>query len=229
MIIGIQFLAWTVGGLYFSWTDLDKVHGSDLIAPAPELDGDVELVPVELALKNLSGFDHSQIRRLELLPISNTAAVFKLNYTSASGEPESQLFDALTGLPRSGLNEEESRDLAIARYSGVGELIETDLIEATGSHDEYRELPLPAYAFTFNDNRGTRIYVAPEHARVTSVRNSNWRVFDFLWMMHTMDYEGRDNFNNLLLRAFAMFGLLTLLSGFALFLVSSKVVRHATR
>ena len=25
--IGIQFLAWTVSGLYFSWTDIDKIHG----------------------------------------------------------------------------------------------------------------------------------------------------------------------------------------------------------
>lgn len=27
MIIGIQFLAWTLGGLYFSWSDMDEVHG----------------------------------------------------------------------------------------------------------------------------------------------------------------------------------------------------------
>ncbi|MFM9952336.1 MAG: hypothetical protein ACKV1O_30680, partial [Saprospiraceae bacterium] len=27
VLIGIQFLAWTLGGLYFSWSDMDEVHG----------------------------------------------------------------------------------------------------------------------------------------------------------------------------------------------------------
>ena len=31
LIIGIQFLAWTVSGLYFSWTDLDEIHGDQFI------------------------------------------------------------------------------------------------------------------------------------------------------------------------------------------------------
>ena len=31
LIIGIQFLAWTVSGLYFSWTDLDEIHGDQFL------------------------------------------------------------------------------------------------------------------------------------------------------------------------------------------------------
>ena len=27
LIIGIQFLAWTISGLYFSWTNIDEIHG----------------------------------------------------------------------------------------------------------------------------------------------------------------------------------------------------------
>ena len=27
LIIGIQFLFWTISGLYFSWTDIDEIHG----------------------------------------------------------------------------------------------------------------------------------------------------------------------------------------------------------
>jgi hypothetical protein len=37
-----------------------------------------------------------------------------------------------------------------------------------------------------------------------------------------MDYAGRNNFNNWLLRAFSVFGLFTVLSGFTLYSVSSK-------
>lgn len=44
LFIGVQFIAWTVGGLYFSWTNLDEVHGDHLQAPRPHLRGDVPLV-----------------------------------------------------------------------------------------------------------------------------------------------------------------------------------------
>lgn len=27
LAIGLQFIMWTVSGLYFSWTDLDEIHG----------------------------------------------------------------------------------------------------------------------------------------------------------------------------------------------------------
>ena len=35
--IGIQFLLWTVGGLYFSWSDMDEIHGDYQRRPAPLL------------------------------------------------------------------------------------------------------------------------------------------------------------------------------------------------
>jgi len=41
-------------------------------------------------------------------------------------------------------------------------------------------------------------------------------------MMHTMDYQTRDNLSNWLLRAFSIFGLLTISSGFILFFVSQR-------
>jgi hypothetical protein len=29
LFLGIQFIFWTVSGLYFSWTDIDAIHGDD--------------------------------------------------------------------------------------------------------------------------------------------------------------------------------------------------------
>jgi len=66
------------------------------------------------------------------------------------------------------------------------------------------------------------VYVASELGTVQKFRNNKWRLFDFLWMLHTMDYQGRDNFGNILLRIFSIFGLVTVTSGFALFFVSAK-------
>lgn len=52
-------------------------------------------------------------------------------------------------------------------------------------------------------------------------RNRIWRLYDFFWMLHIMDYDERENFNNPLIRAFAATGLLFALSG--LFLVAQRV------
>ena len=27
LFLGVQFLLWTISGLYFSWTDIDEIHG----------------------------------------------------------------------------------------------------------------------------------------------------------------------------------------------------------
>ena len=27
LFLGLQFLMWTISGLYFSWTNLDEIHG----------------------------------------------------------------------------------------------------------------------------------------------------------------------------------------------------------
>jgi hypothetical protein len=48
-------------------------------------------------------------------------------------------------------------------------------------------------------------------------------------MTHTMDYQGRDDFNTTLLRAFSLLGLITVLSGFVLWGVSSPRLRQANR
>lgn len=224
IVIGIQFLAWTIGGLYFSWTDLNRVHGSDLIGPPPQLNEDYQRMAVETALHYLEATGADHFDQIKLIPFAENAALYRIQYQGPDGQG-SILVDAATGKRREGLTQTEAENLARFRYIGSGTLARTRLIEATGPHDEYRELPLPAYAFTFDDDRDTTIYVAPDHARVTSVRNGKWRVFDFLWMMHTMDYEGRDNFNNLLLKSFSILGLITIISGFLLFFLSSPLFR----
>jgi len=48
-------------------------------------------------------------------------------------------------------------------------------------------------------------------------------------MTHTMDYEGRDDFNNLFLRIFSALGLITVLSGFVLWYISFPSVRKISK
>jgi hypothetical protein len=90
---------------------------------------------------------------------------------------------------------------------------------------EYRGNPLPVYAITMNHPTNTTVYVHPEMAKIMKVRNDNWRRFDFLWMMHVMDFETRDSITNWTLRIFSVLGLLTIVSGLYLFFISSPTIR----
>jgi hypothetical protein len=78
----------------------------------------------------------------------------------------------------------------------------------------------------FGDSEGATAYVPAEMGQVLRVRNDRWRAFDFLWMLHTMDYAGRDDFNNVVLRAFSVLGLVTVGSGFLLFGLTSPTLRR---
>jgi hypothetical protein len=139
-----------------------------------------------------------------------------------------QLANAETGQLRGPLTKEEAIEVAKMRFSGEPVIKGIEYLTATNNHHEYRESPLPAYAITFEQPTKTTVYVASELGTVQKFRNNKWRLFDFLWMLHTMDYQGRDNFGNILLRIFSIFGLVTVMSGFALFFVSAKWSKRKT-
>ena len=65
----------------------------------------------------------------------------------------------------------------------------------------------------FSDWANTSLYVSNIEARVITARSDIWRVFDFLWMLHIMDYDERDDFNNPLVILMATLGLFFVLSG----------------
>lgn len=225
--IGIQFLLWTIGGLYFSWNDIDDVHGDHLRKSTPFLQADVNVVSPTIAvqsLRNKTAID--SIHSIQLIRILGKP-VYQIHYFKGhSGEGSHHhthiaLADASTGALRSSISKEEAVAIAQEHIISKATIESVEYLEQVGKHSEYRERPLPAYAVTFTEPNCT-IYVAEETGTFQTIRHNQWRTFDFLWMLHTMDYEGRDNFGNLALRAFSVFGLITVCSGFLLFFVSSS-------
>ena len=208
LIIGIQFLAWTLSGLYFSWTDLDEIHGDQFLKTDPKA-------------KNYSN----------LLPLDSIAeGIEEINLVSIKAEPyywinNSNLYHAQTGQLKQQLTEDEAIAVAQEHLISGLEIEKIELIEETGPHHEFRERPLPAYAIHFKHPDLLVAYVDASSGIFQRVRHQSWRWFDFLWMTHTMDYQGRDDFNNILLRIFSLFGVFTVMSGFLLWGTSSPTLR----
>ena len=120
----------------------------------------------------------------------------------------------------------EARAIARRAYVPDSPIADITLITEASRGSEYRERPVPAFRVSFDDPLGTRLYVSIERGTVTARRNDRWRIFDFLWMLHIMDYQTRDNFNSLLLQAVSTLGLVTVLSGFILAGVTSPRLRR---
>jgi hypothetical protein len=52
---------------------------------------------------------------------------------------------------------------------------------------------------------------------IAAIRSDSWRTWDLLWALHIMDYEDRDNINNLLLKIFSVLALISSITGIILF------------
>ncbi len=230
LFIGVQFLLWTLGGLYFSWSNLDDIHGDPLKRPAGAMPYSLSLVSPSVPMLALSQKPETDsIMSVQLIEVLGQP-LYQLNYRmkQRNGHPmvHTQLADARTGLLRSELTQTEASALAQRRFAGSSAIERVEYLTSTNGHHEYRGKPLPAYAITFRQPAHAIVYVAAQLGTVQSVRTDPWRIFDVLWMLHTMDYEGRDDINNSILRAFSVLGLLTISSGFALYFVSSPWFRR---
>ena len=228
LFIGIQFVLWTIGGLYFSWIALEDVHGDHLLKPQRRVAAEAAVAAPATVLAALAmRAPGDSVISLDLSDVAGRPA-YRIAYVDNAGVTRKALADGATGALRGPVTREEAVATAKARYSGSAPVTSVEYLTAgdIGRHHEFREQPLPAWAVTFGDSEGATLYVPAELGNVHRVRNNRWRVFDFLWMLHTMDYEGRDNFNNMLLRVFSILGLITVSSGLLLFVVTSRPYRR---
>lgn len=221
LIFGIQFLFWTVGGLYFSWTNINQITGKDIRKEEPALLPDSATAP----LANIIGQIKKSrsvvtIESVQLVDVLDTL-YYQITYNEGK-QNSTQLANAQSGILRLPLSENEAIAVAKSRLKQEAGVKEVKYLTSTNGHHEYRDKPLPAYAVTFSGNVNTTVYVSTEMGTVKSFRNNNWRIFDFLWMTHTMDYKNRDNINNWILRIFSVLGLITILSGFVLYFITFK-------
>ncbi|MEX0273556.1 MAG: hypothetical protein AB3N16_04180, partial [Flavobacteriaceae bacterium] len=196
----------TISGLYFSWTNIDDIHGDHFknMEYRPKAFLDV-MAPSELHVKE-------GVRSIEIRDINGVP------YYWINGN---QLFNAVDGTPKPSITKEEALYVAGNHMREGLEISNVSFMEKAGKHHEYRERLLPAYVITYATDENVKAYVSAIDGKFQTVRHRDWRIFDFLWMTHTMDYEGRDDFNTTVLRAFSLLGLMTVLSGFVLWYISS--------
>lgn len=192
LILGLQFLLWTVSGLGMALLDHEEVSGghSRAEAPPPRMPG-ASGWPAAL---NSVGSD--AVTGIAVRPLLDRQ-IFQV--ATSNGV---RLFDAETGSPII-VDARLAESIAVAGYEGAARVKRVEqLRELTVA---VREHELPIWRVDFADDRNSSFYVSGETGNLLERRNDSWRLWDILWMLHNMDYVSRTSFNHpfIVIAAFA--------------------------
>ncbi len=212
LIIGLQILAWVLGGLVFSVLDIEKVRGEHKIAEQPHLPLTPEsIITLKEAVKmnKIVKVHHASLGRVVNRPVWRIMVEDDKHIT----------IDGLTGDIISPITFELATKIAEADYAGKGKLK-----SVAYEKDPATEYPHEGAAWVarFDDLDNTTLYINPDSAQVKSRRSTTWRVFDFFWKLHVMDYDDGESFNHPLLIVSAFIALIVVLLGFVLLFIRMR-------
>lgn len=203
LLVGAQVLAWLLSGAYMVLVDIDFIHGDPLVrntqqALAPEALSSLSLAKMRVDFPAATG-------------IGITPVLGRLLYTITTPDAR-YLVDPSSGQTLSPLDQEMVTEIARHYYRGDATVADASLI-TSDAPPEIGTRTLPLWRVDFEDRFATSFYIDPYSAALVTRRHRFWRIFDFLWMLHIMDYDDRSDIHHPLLWTAQLAGLLLAVTG----------------
>lgn len=208
IILAAQISLWFLSGLVMAWLPIDEVRGTHLKIEPKVSWAQAQVAPASVLAKHSPNALLSFSHRVLVDPLRAEPV-----YQVEDGNSITR-YSALTGNTYQAIQEDDIQQLAVAQYKGTASISSVRLLEVLPQ--EVSHLTPPLWQVVFNDEDNTHFYLSPTTGKVERVRTDTWRLFDFMWMLHIMDYEERSDFNHPLLIAFAASALLFTFTGFIL-------------
>ena len=204
-LIGVPLILWTASGLFMVLKPIEAVRGENLRAEPAAL----------VAAEALPTIDPAQgvLKSLRLVATTQGS-----QWIVEQGEATTR-FDSRSGKKLAAVDEAEAR--AIVEKAIVANLPITAMTRfaAADAPGDFRR-PRPAWQAKLSD--GTHAYVDADSGELLAVRTPFWRAYDFMWGIHIMDLETREDFNNPVLKIFAALALLSLLLAFPMLIIRQR-------
>ncbi|HEY8616301.1 PepSY domain-containing protein [Phenylobacterium sp.] len=210
LVVAVQAVFWTLSGVYMTVVHIDIIRGDRLVKATP---------PPPIALAGLV----EPARLTHLAPGLRSARLetqLGLPVYVVQARDGPALFDARTGRKLSPLSAEQAEARAKALFAGEGAVVRTEHL--TRAPAEIRGRPAPVWRVEFEGAWRPTFYISPFTGELVSRRHDLWRAYDFVWMLHIMDYEAREDVNSPLVRAFTWLAVGTTVSGAWLLLYSFR-------
>ena len=203
LVISIQLLLWTISGIYFAFNKIELVRGEQYL---------IEQNPSKLNLKEVeSSFSAKNVnfvRRLDewIIKVETDSG---FSYTDLQGQNLDEL------------NAEEVKE--VVRQSTNLIPLMAQRIDKPEIRAEFRGRNLPIFKVATSTTDSINVYVDAFTGEVTAIRSDSWRIWDFLWGAHIIDYSERENINNFLIKVLSILALISSLSGIVLFFKTFKL------
>ena len=206
LLMAIQILFWFASGLFFAAVPIERVRSEHVKAEAVAAP-----VPFGLAADGLLRLGSAGVtgERIEIRVLLNRPVAL---ITPREGRP--RLYDLATGRPASPIPMNVAARIAEADHAGEARAVR--IARVTENSTEYRGA-LPAWRVEFDGGANRALYVAADTGVVTARRSTLWRVYDFLWSLHIMDWRDHEDFNSPLLIVATALGLIVVIAGIVMF------------
>jgi len=235
LLMALQIIAWMASGLYFSIFPIAEIRGVHLtkISPAPAL-GLLPQMGSPAAVKQALDEHFGQHWELEALSVvsGNGQLKWRVEGRVGGGQGEQnfkRLVNAAGTEVLPAMSAEQATQAARNWLLGEAEPGAVEWVESSQPGAEYRGRNYPVWRVNFDEPESLSLYLEPWTGEILARRTSRWRVFDFFWMLHIMDFDTRDDFNHPLLQAAALLGLIIALSGVIFWAMTTKLFRRKQR
>jgi len=231
LLMALQIIAWMVSGLYFSLVPIEEIRGEHLTRPPQEPgSGPLLSLPGPGNIERLLDQEFQQgwsLSALELVRLDGAA------YWRVEGEGNGVAMTRLVAPDGSRfmpmLTAEEAATRAVNWLTQPGEPLAAEWVERVEAGSEIRGRSLPVWKVAFSNPESVNLYLNPWTGELLARRTDRWRIFDFLWMLHIMDFDERDDFNHPLLQVAAALGLIIALSGVIFWILTTRLFRRRKR
>jgi hypothetical protein len=207
-LIGVPLMIWTVTGLWMVARPIDEVRGIQLKAEPPVL-----MISATPVLPTLPA-DHGAAISLRLeqqwdgpVWIASFAHGHEMRASVKDGK----------WLPS--IKEQEARASALRWYKPKADIISMRHTPADKPPLDLRK-DRPAWCVAFSD--GANVYIDADTGSLLAIRSQQWRAFDFMWGLHIMDLQTRENTSHPVLIMFAALGAIGILLGVILLPISMR-------
>lgn len=184
--VAIPFLLWTISGLVMVLKPIEEVRGDHLRAQ-----------PATIAAKALvlPSF-YKPVQSVTLIPQPDGPVWI---VTEKGGGQ--YRYSARDGSSVPPVIEEEARRIAQATYSGEAMLEGVTYFPSGTAPSDFGG---GGAVWQVHYSDGTNLYIGDATGEVFAMRTGWWRVYDFMWGLHIMDPQTRDNPHNPLLIGFTI-------------------------
>lgn len=204
-LAGVPLLLWVVSGLTMVAKPIEEVRGNHL--------------RIEQTRQAFSG----NPRPIAFQPDGSAQAVEMRSlmqngrFVTLVTRPDGSVdrYDATTGRPMGDITETEARALVVREIVGGDAIAGTRRFAAEDAPFDFRR-PVAVWQVTLRD--GTHVYVGEDSGAIEAVRTRWWRFYDFMWGLHIMDLQTREDTHHPVLIVSALLSLgMVVLGGVLMF------------